>query len=833
MWRNYLTVGVRALAKSRTFAFINIFGLAIGLAACLLLSLYVRYETSYDSWLPQAEQTFQVQTVYTDRDTGEKSSQHWNPAAISDSLKKDFPQISNLARVIPTEGVLLREGEASSIPMWIADPNLFAVLEVPFLHGDPATALSRGRSLVLSEGEAVRLFGRTDVLGEVLTIAREGTTADWQVTGVLGKIPANTHIGLASLKMAARFDAADFAENQEMFTNWNWVSAFIYGRLQPGVSTAVINDQMDAWEKRNAPVNMVNGIPRPAGANADWKLVPVHEIHLGDAGGNDRQTIATFSIIAALILAMACVNFVNLATARAGGRAREVALRKVLGATRRQLVVQFLTESLLLTLAAMVIALAVAELSLPVLNRFLQAEMDMHMHYLGEGGILGLAICLVLIVGAIGGLYPAFYLTRFQPAETLKANRSTSETAGSGRIRNLLVVVQFAISIGLIICTVIVYSQTIFARTFDPGYRRDGLLQLTLSGGSREVSEVGQRLLSSIQKIESVQSAALTSIGINTGTTINSHFNVPGRAEPFTVGSYVVTPEYFDTMEIELLAGRKLGTAEAKDDATTPRDMSDEEANAFIARGTNVVISKQAAKEMELGDPASAVGRQLMASWFGPDAPPVPLTVVGVAADADLRTVRRETGPIVYRYDRDGGAYYLMVRYNDPRPVAVRDRIERAWKEIAPTMPFDAEFAEDRVAAIYEADEQRGTIFAGFAFLAVIIACLGLFGLAAFTAERRTKEIGIRKVLGARARDIVRLLTWQFSKPVLVANIIAWPVAWWMMRDWLNEFETRIDLTPLPFAAAGLLALAIAVATIASHALRVARANPIHALRYE
>lgn len=831
MWRNYLTVGLRALAKNRIYAFINIAGLAIGLAACLLLLLYVRYESSYDTWLPDAERTFQVQTFFTNRETGEVTGQQYNPAAISDFLRKDFPQIENLSRLLPGEGVLMRDGVASSVRIWTAEPNFFQTVSLPFLHGDPETALKEGRSIVLTEQEARRLFGRANAVGEVLTISRNGEAADWRVTGILQDVPKNTHQFMAGINMVARFDAGDYARDREILTNWNWVSAVIYGKLRPGTSLESINSQMDAWEKRNAPVNMVNGVPRPAGEFQDWKLNSLPDIHLGDAqGGNDRRTIATFAIIALLILGMACINFVNLATARASSRAREVALRKVLGATRRQLITQFLAESLLLAFLAMLVALALAELLLPALNGFLDASMSLT--YFGADGLAPFAVALVVMVGGIGGVYPAFYLTRFQPAETLRANKSAGDLAGSGRLRNALVVGQFAVSIGLMICTALVYSQTVFVRTFDPGYRREGLMQLTLTDGD-QAAKVSDLLLTSLSRVEGVRSAAFTSIGVNTGVAFNSAFNVPGKPEPIISGAYVIFPAFFDTMGIHLLAGRNLGMAEAKDDATTPADMTDEEVDAFIRRGINVVLNESAVEEMGFGTPSQAIGKQISASWFGPEAPLVPLTVVGVVGNARAFSARREVGPIVYRYDRDGGAFYVVVRYDDPDPLAVRDRIEAVWKDIVPEMPFDAEFAEDIVAEIYADDEKRGAIFAGFAILAAVIACLGLFGLAAFTAERRTKEIGIRKVLGARTQDIVRLLTWQFSKPVLIANIIAWPAAWWLMRDWLNEFDVRIDLTPAPFAAAGLLALAIAVATIASHAVRVARANPVNALRYE
>jgi putative ABC transport system permease protein len=830
MWRNYLTVAVRALARHKVYAFINIFGLALGLAACLLILLYVRYETSYDRALPDAERVYQVQTLYTDPETGNRTRQEGTEGVIVESLAKDFPQIEAIARAEGDRPVLLERGEAQYADVLNADPSFFQILQVPFVAGDPKSALSEADSLVVSRSEAVKRFGTVNAVGRTVTGIRRGEKYDMRVTGVFEDFPRNSHLGFTLVSR--------IREEDKKGCGWGCINGVVYLKLRPGADAEEVNRQLPAWELRNIPRSNVAGQMVGEGDAFDWRLVRLADVHLSGAEAfwddrpeNDGRTIATFAIIALLILGMACVNFVNLATARAGQRAREVALRKVLGASRRQLILQFLGESLLITGVAMLIALAIAELVLPWLALFLHA--DLKIGYWGADGILASAVALLLVVGIAGGLYPALYLSRYQPGSVLRANRSAAEPAGSGRLRNLLVVAQFAVSIGLIVCTFVVYGQTRFAQTADPGYRREGLIQAT-NLNRAAIIPLTETMIREVAKVPGVTAATAANIRVASRQTINLRIEVPGRTKSLTIGWYSVHPSFFDTMGIGLLAGRKLSRQYAGDNAYTPWE-TDEAAAAgqriLAQRGINVVVSALAAKQMGFATPADAIGKPVRARAFAKEIGTLPVTIVGVVADSRFRSTRDPVEPIIYS---DDGIYSsLIVRYDSTDPQAVRSGIERVWARLAPDVPFDGDFADAQLADLYLADQARGTTFAGFALLAIVIACLGLFGLAAFTAERRTKEIGIRKVFGARIRDIVRLLAWQFSKPVVLANLVAWPVAWWVMRDWLNGFDARIDLGPGPFLMAGLLALAIALGTIAGHAVKVARLNPIHALRYE
>jgi putative ABC transport system permease protein len=339
-------------------------------------------------------------------------------------------------------------------------------------------------------------------------------------------------------------------------------------------------------------------------------------------------------------------------------------------------------------------------------------------------------------------------------------------------------------------------------------------------------------LVREIERVRGVVSVGRTNIGIATGNSSSTGVQVPGVAEPVTIGTYAIDYKFLPTMGVKLLAGRSFDENRPMDDSTTPFPEVPEAERALVARGANIVINELAAKRMNFRSPAEAVGRQVKMGYDDTYGGVLPVTIIGVVRDSRFRSVREPIDPIMFRINKTNYGQ-LLVRYDDSDPRRVRADIERVWKRLVPDAPFKADFGEDIIQRLYEGEDARAQTFAAFALLAVIVACLGLFGLAAFTAERRTKEIGIRKVLGARSRDIVGLLAWQFSKPVIVANLIAWPIAWWRMRDWLNDFDARIEIGLTPFVLAAVIALAIAIGTIAGHALRVARANPINALRYE
>ncbi|HEX8217448.1 MAG TPA: ABC transporter permease [Allosphingosinicella sp.] len=820
MWRNYLTVGLRSLMRSKAYTAINVFGLAVGMASCILILIFVRHELSYDKWLPNAERTFQVQTerVATDEPPSFLQTSFYPAAAL---MERDFPQIERTAGSWNTRPVVLIDRQPVYVDMLLADPDLFEVLELEFVRGDRRTALRDPDSLVVTESEARRFFGSGDPIGRTLPIVRQGETVNLRVTGVLRDLPENSHL---DLKMVGRLHPAAFPTDPEALGAWNRIPGHIYVRLRPGADAAAINAALPAWEQRVIPrVDTGSGEMSRADRWA-LRLTNVRDVHLGGfqegamTRGGDMRTILTFSIVAMLILGVACVNFANLTTARASERTREVALRKVLGARRGQLIAQFIGEAVLLAAMAAIVALAAVELVLPAVADLVDARLSLS--YFGDGGVLLPIVLLTLIVGAVGGSYPAFYLSGFRPSAILRAGRF-GEGTGGGRLRTILVVGQFAVSIGLMICTAVVYAQTLHARNADSGYRRDGLLVVE-NLARAQVEPLAETLVREVSRIEGVGAVGRSEIAPAEEGRGTTHVELPGRAEPVGVGSYVVDSGFFQAMEIRTVAGRGFSASQALDDATLG---DEDEWDSLAGRGINVVVSEAGARQLGFRAPEAAIGQTLRIEA-------VPATIVGVVADVQYRSARDEMEPILYfmsRTDHDS----MIVRFEGVAPQALLEQVRSVWRRLVPEVPFEGAFAEDLVAELYRGEEGRGRLFALFAGLAIVIGCLGLYALAAFAAERRTKEIGIRKILGARTADIVRLLVWQFLRPVVIANLIAWPIAWWAMRDWLNGFSERIDLNPAWFLAAGISALAIATGTIIGHAVRVARANPIHALRYE
>jgi putative ABC transport system permease protein len=833
MWRNYLTVGVRALMKNRTYALINILGLAIGMAACLMILLFVRYEFSYDKWLPNAENTYQVQSWYkADASTGGDPRLQMTPLPTGPALQKDFPQIEKWVYLFSTTPVLKQDGQVYTMKDFLyTNDDALSVLQLPILYGDPH-GLNQPNTAVISQSEAQRRFGTDQVIGKTMTLISRGKARDFRINAVMRDIPKNSHL---KANVIARIDMNEYySDSPNQFTCWGCQNGWIYVRMKPGTDVKAIEAQFPAWEKRNIPNQDAGDAHFNAGDEQDWHLENVRGVHLGSAQGgamtpgNDRRSIITFAVIALLILGMAIINFTNLATARASQRAREVALRKVLGATRKQLIFQFIAESILISVIAMLIALTFVELLMPSLAAFLDATIPVR--YFGADGILLPVIGLMLTVGVLSGIYPAFFLSRFQPAQVLKANKSAAEASGTGRLRSVLVVGQFAVSIGLIVCTIVIYAQTVYARTVDPGYKRDHILQVDELSRYVVIGK-GETLERQAARIPGVKAVGRTGIGISTDNNNNTGVLVPGDPKPITIGNYPVSIGFKDAMGLTMVAGRWFDTREADDMSQNPFGATPEEQQKLVSRGANIVINELAARNLHFKNPQDAIGKTIRAALVDNQYGLVPVTIVGVMKDARFRSVRQPLDPIMFFEQREGEGY-MIVRFEGD-PAAMRDRMEQMWKGSVNDVPFNAKFSDDIMLELYKAEDARAKSFAGFAFLAVIVACLGLFGLAAFTAERRTKEIGVRKVLGARTRDIVRLLVWQFSKPVVIANLLAWPVAWWLMREWLNGFDGRITLTPVPFLIAGALALVIAVGTIGAHAFRVARQNPINALRYE
>lgn len=828
MIKNYLTVALRNLTKNRLYTAINIFGLAVGLASCILILLYVRHETSFDEFWSDADRIHQVHSRF-DIPGREPFAAGQAPGPTMDAMVKDFSEIEAAVRITEQRPVITRGADVFREDVAYADPTFFQVFDLPLVAGDKATALADVSSIIINESTARKYFGSASPMGQTLPLAFDwGLKRDYRVSGVFKDLPTNTHL---DIKMIAPINVPDFEKRPWVLEQWTSLNVALYLKLKPGSDPGLIARALPEWEKRVIPSITFGGKDISVADFITIGLMRIADVHLhGERSNVDRppgdvRAIAAFTAVAAMILLIACINFTNLATARASQRAREVALRKVLGARRSQLVFQFLSESLLLSAIAFVLALVFVYAALPVYNTILDRQLGLD--FLAGDMLVPMMAVLIIFVGLAAGLYPALYLSGFRPARILKANKSAA-AEGSGRLRTGLVVVQFAISIGLLVCTTVVYTQTVFARNMNPGFDRTGLLVVRAPYGD-EFKNLRRTLASEAAKMRGVTGVTFSSDLPTDNGSNNNIFEIPGKPSPTPIllSTRIVDYNFFEIYKVPLLAGRYFEEGRGGDDYTGSDDDK-------VARGGNIIINEAALSRLGFSSPQDAIGKQFYQGVgnSAEDSRQATVTVVGVVANVLYRSVRDPIEPTHYERDEED-FFNISIRTEEAMGPAVQAEMEKLWRQLAPQMPFRSDFMEARIAAQYEQEEAEATMFAAFSALAIIIGALGLYGLALFSAERRTKEIGIRKVLGAKVKDVVRLLVLDFSKPVIIANLIAWPVAWYLMRDWLNGFEQRIDLNPMIFGAAGLLALLVAWITVGRHAFRAAQENPIRALRYE
>jgi putative ABC transport system permease protein len=811
MWFNYLAAGLRTMRSNLLYSLINLVGLAVGIAAAILIFLYVRYETSYDRWIPDSDRIHQLQTRIKVMGP-EPVDQATAPRIAAEAMARGFPQIEAMTAATRATAVVAVAREPVSKPILFTDPSFFDLFDLPFVRGDRRTALGDAASLVLTEKEAAGLFGASDPIGRTVDVESGGQKRALRVTGVLADLPGNSHLDVA---LIARFNPAETVSGPAAWGNFD---SLVYARLKPGANGDEINSAMPAFEKRSLG---------PMDQAFDYRFAPIRHIHLAPPlqgamrPAGDPLAVKAFAVIAALVLLIACFNFTNLSTAQASKRAREVGLRKVLGASRLQLIQQFMGEAILYAALGTVGGLALAELLLPFFNNLLDLELGLG--YLSAGGILLPALGLTLLVGAISGTYPALYLSGFQPGRVLGAS-ALAGSPGSGRLRQALVVAQFAVAIALMVCAAIVYAQTLYARDADPGFRPRGLLAVENLSVPGPVAAATLR--DEVRNLPGVTRTALSGGSPTSRGYVTSGVRRPGAKDVENLKIESIDFGLLPTMGIPVIAGRDFSPALAADTVPPAASFTNLTAAPPSAQDRfNILLNRAAVRRLGFRDASSAVGKEVILPQGRGD-------VVGIVGDVRYGSLRDPVEATLYLRD-EVSFDHLLVRYADTDPAALSGAVKQVWRKVAGNVPFSARFVEDALAEHYEADAVRGQVFALAAALAVLIACLGLFGLAAFTVERRKLEIAIRKVFGARDRDIAALMVYQFSRPVLAANLIAWPVAWWLMRDWLNGFSERIALHPGWFIAAGALALAIAALTIFGHALRVSRMRPAMTLRNE
>jgi len=823
MFRNYLVTALRAMARHKLYSFINIAGLAIGLSCVIFVILFIRDELSYDKWIVGTENLYRIE-VALQLPGREALASATVPFPMPAEMRAQIPEVTAMTRLNPNTITLMAGDRQFLERVSAVDPDFFRIIKLPLIQGDPSRVFADPQSLVLSQGTAHKYFGDVDPIGKIITTTTNCDASDTtctirtvslKVTGVMRDIPYNSQ--LRDEIFLPNTSIAD-ANSQAAKHSWNIENGYGYVRLAPGADpNTVVAKMAPLLDRAITGALGASGNPLKGSQAYLVHLTPFRDVYLtsGRWRGNEKPagswaTLYGVGIVGVLILLVACFNFMNLATARALLRAREIALRKTHGANRVQVIVQFLGEAVLMALLSLLVALALVEILQPAFGDLLGHPVGLH--YAGDWPLLLVIVGVTIAAGLISGSYPALVLSGFRPALVLRAN--SGGQAGSGRLRGALVVLQFAVSIALGIAVSVVFSQISFARNVDLGFRKDNVLVVSGSGLLTMDGQQGftQRLRSNPDILDV---AMIGTPPFNTDRWSGT-MQLAGHAEYVDLNVRVIGTHAVNFLGMRLVAGRLLSDNRAQDRVDASQGSVDD--------GHNILIDESGAARLGL-TPQQALGQTIIDGKAH-------LQIVGVLADAKFDGAREPPRPSIYFYDPKYRGYALIRIRSDAVPQTVTF-VDRAWHDFAPTKAIRRFFLDDNFGKLYQGDERQGEMFGVFVTVAIFIACLGLFGLAAFTAGRRTREIGIRKVFGARTRDLVFLLLWQFSIPVLIANAIAWPVAWYYLHAWLEGFAYHVPLSPLYFLGAGAAAMVIAWVTVFAHARRVANANPIHALRYE
>lgn len=802
MIRHYLKIFWRNLRKYKFHSTLNILGLAVGIACCLLILLFVLDELSYDRFHEKSDRIHRLSL------TLQPPGQEPKHTAITaypmgPTLEEDIPEVMETARLMPYfEGgvpgraaVSYRQQQRFYDRLFFADPAILEIFTLPMPRGNPETALNDPFTAVLTESAVRRYFGDADPIGKILRIDTGLSVDDYRVTGVVEDLPYDSHIHFDVL---VSFSTLQHVKDERITLEGWWLyEVYTYLLLGPGVDAETVQAKLPAFIERH--------LGEPGVERVSLQLQPISDIHLHSdllfeiEENSDISYVYIFSSIALIILLVACINFMNLSTARFSHRAREVGVRKVVGAHRSQIVRQFLGESILISAIATVVALAAVAFLLPAFNAFTGKQISLSFS-LGTGVFL---LTLVVVVGLLAGSYPALFLSAFRPTQVLKGTMAIG--ARSGLFRRFLIVLQFTVSITLIISALVVYSQLSYMRNQDPGYDRSRVVVVPI----RDVT-LRDRYLTvkdTLERLPTILDTSLSSLVLGRNTP-GIMTRVDGAEDAMVLDTLVVDQDFLDMFDIPILTGRGFA-----------REIDSDVTSAFM-------LNETAVRTLGWSEPEEVVGRAV--NWGGFKKG----QIIGVVKDFHFKSLEQEIEPLILHL-RPIAFHYLFLKIPPEEANAALAAVEGAWNEVFPDKAFDYFFLEDELDRLYRAEERLGQVIGLFSLLAVFVACLGLFGLAAFTAERRTKEIGIRKVLGSSVAGVVTLLSKEFTTLVLVANVIAWPIAYWLLSRWLEGFAYRIDLGLGVFVTGGLLALVIAWLTVSYQSLRAALINPADALRYE
>ena len=810
MIKNYLKAALRNMRLHKGLSFITIFGFAAGLACCILITLYAIDQLGFDRHTPDAGRIYRVGI------SAALNSKTFNGpvtcAPMADTVKREIPEVESIARFLGggrgAPVVRYKDKVFSEERFYWADPSFFDVLKTPFIKGNPRTALSQANSVVLTRSMARKYFGSEDPLGKTINTDNR---RDLQVTGVVEDVPRQSHFHYDFIGPLSIFD-------NSRSTSWIGNNFYTYLVLRPGASAAAVNAKLQEIVRRHAApqFQQMFGVSwdqlLKSGAKYNYFLQPVTDIHLRsnfefelEANG-DISTVYLFSLVAFGVFLLACVNFINLTTARAATRAREIGIRKAIGSGRGQLIRQFLFESSLTSFMAIILALVLAILLRPHFNMLAGENAGIVIQ--NNPWLLPILLALLVLSGLVAGAYPAFYLSSFRPVQVLKGQ--PGGVKGKSFVRSLLVVFQFTLSIALIIGTLAINRQLHFMQNKKLGFNKDQVLLVKKTDDlGKQVQAFKQELLANPDIMAVGNSAGLMgdpSFGDNV-------YMVPGAAG---VAQQIILNIFCDegflrTFDISMAAGRFFEKDRQSD-----------------LQG--VVLNETAAKALGLTDP---VGKEII-QMIGRDNKPTRLTILGVMKDFHYQSLHEEIRPLaIHWFGPDGFGKMVSVRFRTTNVPVLLKSIENTWKRLAKGQAFEYEFFDEHFAAIYNAEQNTAKLLMAFSVLAIAIACLGLLGLATFATQQRTKEIGIRKVLGASVLSLSRLLSSEFLKLVLLANLIAWPLAYFVMTRWLRNFAYRASLGLELFFFSGILALCIALLTVSYQSVRAARANPVNSLRNE
>ena len=812
MLRNYFNVALRNLFKHKFYSLINILGLSVGLTCFLMISLYVIDELSYDTFHTDAERIYRMD--FSGTINGSEFITALASAPTGPTMPMEFPEVEESTRLRGTGNWIIKEKNTEDAynedAVVFADKNFFTFWDFNLKSGNPETCLERPNTLAMSESLAAKVFGKEDPVGKIVVLDND---EDWEVTGVYEDMPSNSHF---SFEMLLSMESREEAKSK-MWMSFNFNT---YLKLQEGYDPNDLEAKFPGLIEKYIGPEIQNFMGASleefyeAGNDAGFYLFPLLDIHLksdklGELTVNgDMKYVLIFTAIAMFILILACINFMNLSTARSAGRAKEVGVRKVMGAYKSQLRKQFLTEAFLITFISILIAYG---LSFILLGQFTAlADKEMSFNGLLSPSFILIMLGVLIVVGFLAGSYPAFFLSRFRPVEVLKGKLNLGLKGGG--LRSTLVVLQFCVSIIMIIGTAIVYQQLSYIQNKKLGYSKDHILMIH---DPWLMDDKADSYKNEALQYSNILAGTMSSfLPVNTADNNNAWF--PGsnatKSETYVFHEYRVDHDYMETLGIEMKKGRSF----SKD---------------FPSDSMAVVINEAAMHRLGWSE-EETIGKTLSTfDGFQDSIYTVSYKVIGVVKDFHFTSLKDQIEPLIFELGRSRG--FVSFKITSENIPATIDYLESKWNDFAPSQPFEFSFLDERFNEMYENEQKLGQIFGVFAFLAIFIACLGLYGLAAFTAEQRTKEIGVRKVLGASIMSIIALLSKEFLKLVGIAFIIAAPISYYFMNEWLQDFENRTNINLMIFILAGIVALVIAWVTMSFQSWNAARINPARSLKDE